>query len=100
MTAVSFALTTVPAATFRPPGVLLRALRLERWLCPTCQRDNLVRRGTSILQRPCRWCATELDSGAFPVVPGQTYQFEGYVRSGDSDWQFVTREFTLTRKAG
>lgn len=44
------------SATYRPSGILLRTLRLERWLCPVCQRDNLLRRGSSILARPCRWC--------------------------------------------
>ncbi len=94
------AFTVAPAATFRPPGILLRTLRLDRWLCATCHRDNLVRRGSSIAQRPCRWCDTELDSGAFPVVPGQTYRFECYVKVRDGGWQYVTEEFTLTRKAG
>lgn len=94
--AISF--TTTPAATYRSSGILLRTLRLERWLCPTCQRDNLVRRGSSVVQRPCHWCATLLDSGAFPVVPGQTYRFECYV--GLAGWQIISKEFTPTRKAG
>lgn len=54
----------VNSATYRPAGVLLRTLRLERWLCPSCQRDNLLRRDTSILLRPCRWCGVELLSWA------------------------------------
>lgn len=45
---------------YRPSGPLLRMLRIERWLCPGCQRDNLLRRETMILNRPCRWCGANL----------------------------------------
>ncbi len=48
------------AATYQPSGILLRTLRLERWLCPACSRDNLVRRNTVIICRPCRWCGADL----------------------------------------
>jgi ribosomal protein L37AE/L43A len=51
---------------YRPSGVLLRTLRLDRWLCPECSRDNLVRRDSSVLWRPCRWCDAELVT--LPVV--------------------------------
>lgn len=45
---------------YRPSGPLLRLLRLERWLCPACKRDNLLRRGYSVLSHPCHWCGAPL----------------------------------------
>ena len=53
-------------ANYRPSGLILRMLRLDRWLCPSCSRDNLVRRDSSVLWRPCRWCGAELVT--LPVV--------------------------------
>ncbi len=44
-----------------PSGVVLRALKLERWICAACSRDVLLRLRVTIPAKvPCHWCGADL----------------------------------------
>ncbi len=90
-------------ATYRPAGPLLRVLRLDRWVCSTCQGDNLVRRDTSILLRPCRWCGAELLSVLVAAQSAGEMVAEAFRQMGEAcrmAGEMLARAFPPKESAG